>query len=90
MHQLIITCWLVHQEKPAFDLDFPVDHALFVLFVQDITNLCANGFHAFNLFQPLPLLFLSEEGKQATKPLLTLGMVQLIQIVVPESHASML
>ena len=46
-------------------------------------NLGANGLHALNLLEPLPLFLLPQEGQQATQPLLTLAMIQLIQVVVP-------
>jgi len=48
----------------------------------------ADWLHTLDLLKPLPLFLLAKEGQQATEPFLTLGMVQLIQIVVPEACAN--
>lgn len=55
-------------------------------FWQQRKHLGANWLHALNLLESLPFLFVSQESQQATEPLLTFAVIQLVQIVVPASQ----
>lgn len=58
-------------------------------------HLGTNWFHAFNLLESLSFFFVPQESQQATEPLLTLAVIQLVQIVISASqefltHCSMM
>ena len=49
-------------------------------------HLGTNWFHALNLLESLSFFFVPQESQQATEPLLTLAVIQLVQIVVSASQ----